>query len=940
MKAQRGSVGGPGLRGGMLVLAITGLALLIGVLDCSTKAQTSQNAATVPLTWSAPLPLDRGSVGLWQSLKKLHTRASLLQVTAHPDDEDGGMLAYQARGQGTRTMLLCLTRGEGGANVMSQDYFDALGLVRTEELLMAGRYYGVEQYWGHVIDYGFSKTKDETLKNWTHDRVLADAVRVVRMTRPLVVTSVFIGGPTDGHGNHQTTGQMMQEVFVAAGDSNAFPEQIKEGLRPWSPVKTYGRTPMRDLKDGAYSYIEKKKIPSPLPVNVTSPNGTYDPVLGSSYSQIAREGLGYQKCQNGGTGFAPAGEMMSPYTRFGSTIQAGEKENSFFDGIDVSLAGIATLAKSNEDAAFLKQGLAEINTAVEQAIKDFSIDKPEKVAPSLAAGLKANLALIRRVEDGKLSADSKYNILHELGAKRQQFNEAICQALGLVMESTVTPETAPAGRFGMGVPETFQVAIPGQKFWVKVAVTNPTSVPVQLERVFLASSPERWMFSTTDTSAGPLAGNKPISVRFAVNVPSSVAFTRPYFTRTNIDQGYYDMVDKKYMNLSHMPYSLAAWANFTYEGVQVQTAQVVQAVDRITGSGTVLQPLVVAPAISVGISPGAGVVPLDAKSFSVTTTIRSNVKGPAKGNLRLELPAGWTSAPQSAAFTMAKDDEEQSLVFQVTPRGVEQKAYQVTAVADCNGHQYREGYHMVGYPGLRNYPIYRASTFNTTGIDLKLAAGLTVGYVMGSGDEVPKALENLAVKVEELTSQDLATSDLGRYNVILLGVRTYAVRDDLRTYNSRLIEYVKNGGGVIVQYNTPEFDNNYGPYPYSMTGNPEEVTEQDSQVQILNPNHALFNWPNKITAKDFEGWVEERGSKFMKTWDPQYEALLETHDLNQEPQKGGLLYSKYGNGIYVYCAYAFYRQLPEGVPGAYRLFANLVSLSANPQARSPQKPPM
>src|SRR5258708_2070649 len=209
----------------------------------SVLAQTPYDTSIHPSIASQDIPANRGSAALWQSLKKLHTRASLIMITAHPDDEDGGMLTYESRGRGTRVALLTLNRGEGGANVMSPDYFDALGLVRTMELLSAGRYYGVDQCWTRVIDYGFSKTKAESIGRWTHDRVLADVVRVVRTVRPLVITSVFVGGPSDGHGNHQTAGAMAQEVFKAAGDPSVFPDQIEAGLRPWAPVKDYAREP-------------------------------------------------------------------------------------------------------------------------------------------------------------------------------------------------------------------------------------------------------------------------------------------------------------------------------------------------------------------------------------------------------------------------------------------------------------------------------------------------------------------------------------------------------------------------------------------------------------------------------------------------------------------------------------------------------------------------
>src|SRR6516225_6243093 len=304
-------------------------ALLIGA--CAL-AQTPYDTSIKPSTAAQEIPANRGSAALWQSLKKLHTRASLIMITAHPDDEDGGMLTYESRGKGTRVALLTLNRGEGGANVMSSDYWDALGLVRTEELLAAGRYYGVQQYFTRVIDYGFSKTKEEALEKWGHDRVLSDAVRVVRMTRPLVVTSVFVGGPTDGHGNHQVAGQMGQEVYTAAGDPNMFPDQIQAGLRPWTPLKVYARVPFMRVTDkgmydyatgkwtpvGLYNYVEKRWEPGQPLANVAIPEGDYAPALGQNYQQISRIGLGFQKSQNGGTSVPAAGEQMSPYHRFAS----------------------------------------------------------------------------------------------------------------------------------------------------------------------------------------------------------------------------------------------------------------------------------------------------------------------------------------------------------------------------------------------------------------------------------------------------------------------------------------------------------------------------------------------------------------------------------------------------------------------------------------------
>ena len=323
-------------------------------------------------------------------------------------------------------------------------------------------------------------------------------------------------------------------------------------------------------------------------------------------------------------------------------------------------------------------------------------------------------------------------------------------------------------------------------------------------------------------------------------------------------------------------------------------------------------------------------MPLTSKSFSVSAVVHSNVKGEAKGTFKLDLPNGWRSQPAAVEFSLPSDGSEQALNFEVIPSHLTTQVYSITAAAEYAGKRFTEGYQATGYPGLRPYFLYRPATYKLSGVDVKVADGLKAGYIMGSGDEVPSSLEHLGIKVTFLSPADLASGDLSKFDVILLGVRTYAAREELRTYNSRILDYARNGGVVIVQYNTPEFDHNFGPYPYEMSSNPEEVTDEASKIQILDPSNPIFNWPNQITAKDFEGWVEERGSKWLKSWDSQYSPLLETHDEGQPEQRGGLLYAKYGKGIYIYNAYAFYRQLPEGVPGAYRIFANMISLPKNP----------
>ena len=952
--------------------ALSCLMLLVswGSLACRSLAETPCQWEGNPRQDAQAIPENRGAAALSVALHKLHTRASMLMVTAHPDDEDGATLAYASRTLGARVGLLTLNRGEGGANVMSSDLWDALGLVRTEELLQADRYYCSSQYFTVAADYGFSKGLDEALQKWGKDdgRVFYEVVRVVRMTRPLVITSVFVGGPSDGHGNHAAAGLWAQKVFLAAGDPNVFPDQIKDGLRPWNPLKEYARVPFsleegyvssKGLYDyanhrwdpaGVQNYISGKFEPGAVSATVEVPVGTYSVVNGLSDQQISRTGLGWQKSQNGGSEIPAAGPAESAYHRFGSRIPAADKENSFFDGIDISLQGIADLAE-NEEHAFLTQGLSTINGLVENAINNYSVHDPSAIAPTLAKGFKATNDLIDQVNRSSLSVEAKYNVLHELKIKQAQFNDALVLALGLSITANVTHEPPPPpaakAKGGAGNDEersaarlmarfrgdqpTFQMATPGQQFPVLVHLAGGSPVSLKIDKVSLAmAGTDGSGIQAKGNDAGQLDGGGIFNALFEVQIPENAGYTRPYFDRPSLEQPYYDLRAPQYRDMPFAPYPLVAQAVVTYNDVQIQLAEVVQTVERVVGPGIVFHPMPIGPTISVTMLQGAGIVPLDKPSFPVGVRIHNNVKGPAEGNVHLQMPDGWRSDPVAAAFSFAQDGQEQVVTFNVSPSHLSEQAYHLTAVANYDNHDYKEGYVQVGYPGLRPYYLYSAAAYQTTGTDVKVAPGLQVAYIEGSGDDIPASLENLGIHVRFLSPEDLATGDLKKYDVILVGVRAYAVRSDLVTYNGRLLEYVKNGGAVVVQYQTPEFDHNFGPYPYRMTSDPEEVTDESSSVTFLEPSNPVLTWPNKIAAKDFEGWIEERGSKFMSSWDPQYQAPLETHDPGQDPQKGGLLFARYGAGFYVYTAYAFYRELPLGVPGAYRIFANLLSLPRNP----------
>ncbi len=949
-------------------------------------AQAIMASATQPLADAVALPFDRGAAGLAQSLRKLATRASLIQINAHPDDEDGGMLAYESRGVGAEVSLLSLNRGEGGQNVMTGDFWDSLGILRTEEHLAANHYYGVHLYYTRVADFGFSKTREETLKQWDHERVLGDAVRVVRETRPMVVTSVFTGNVSDGHGHHQTAGVLAQEVYTAAGDPKMFPEQIREGLLPWKPLKVYARSPFaRVTKEGIFDYATGKVEPllyrnyvtgevmhEVPPATVTVPSGTYNALFGESYAQVSREGLNQQKSQNGGVPTPPPGRADSSYHLYASRVGTGAlpaHEDGFFSGIDTSLASLATYLPADAQAD-ARAKLAAIAAQVTEATARYDANDPTKSAPALAKGLDQTRALIAALKAAKLPDEARYNALFELRIKERQFNEALAQSLGMSMVAAVQSGPTQPQRTGPGQGPTNEVpsqtVVAGESFGVGIHVADQGTLPVQIDKItLLPASGEDWKVRTPPPAApappppataadaprataaeqppptvgdpkkasptGPLAGGAVADDYLMATVPSTAMPTMPYFSRPSLEQSYYDILDARWLTHPEAPYPLTAQVSYTFEGTHATLAGVVQTTHRYNGLGTLQEPLRIAPAISVQVSPPSGILPLSSTMLPLQVTVHSSVKGPTQGTLRLDLPKGWTAEPASANFQTRRDNEDVVLRFRVTTPGLAAKVYRITAVAQVAGKQYTTGFTTIGYPGVRPYPRSAPASSSVTGVDVKVAPGLSVGYVMGSGDDVPDALQQIGVNVTLLSDADLRSGDLSTYNYIVLGVRTYTARPVLRASNTRLLDYVRRGGVVITQYQSAEFDHDYGPYPLSVPGDQgHTVVEEDANVTILKPADPLLTWPNKIGPADFDSWVEERGHGFPKSFDPHYTALTSVHDAGQDPQTGGLIYTQYGRGYYVYLAYAFFREMPEGVPGSFRIMANLLSIDKNP----------
>jgi len=901
-----------------------------------------------PATNALLLPENRGAADLEQTLKRLGTTASVLAIVAHPDDEDGELLTYLSRGLGARVTLMTLTRGEGGQNAMSAESYDALGLIRTQELLKADEYYGIEELWGTEADFGFSKTQQESFAKWGHDRVLYDAVLAVRLVRPQVILSTFVGAVSDGHGQHQVSGEIAQEAFKAAGDPKVFPEQFKLGVEPWQPLAVYSRAPFAPISGGRmFDYATGKSEPArfhnyvtgqwsegALSDDVTMPTGQWDATLGRTYAQIAREGWGQQMSQYGGADPALAEPDFTSYHLWAVAPEAATPENydgrlfagGLFDNpkvqIDTSIAGLARLVKG-EPPAWLRDGLHEIQTKLNDFEGDCKNETGAEGAHKLSPIFREALDLYARVKASDLDAQAKAGLELELGAKIEQFQTALKDFLGLDMMAYVAGGgSGPGyGRRGGSADETARSVWPGEEFGVRVHSFSAASGVRVIKTWFEAPTGESWM---RGEPTGGTADGGTTNTIYHLRVPNDAPATKPFFTRPTTEQPYYDIANESWRERSFAPYPLAAWVEFEFDGVPIRMGQVVQTLAHVSGVGGTYEPLVVTPAIGVRVNPQARILPLDGAPLPVSVTVHAEQA--AEGRVELKLPEGWRSEPAQHEFQLKNSGDTQPLTFSVLPTGdVKARVYTIDAVADSGGKKYSIGWRNVAYPSLQTTYQYEPAELKTRKVDVKVAPRLRVGYIMGTGDTVPDAIEALGIHPHLITETELASVDLSQWNVIVVGIRAYSARPELAAAQSRLDAFVEQGGTLVVQYQSATFP---APLPVTLGRMPERVVDEQSEVKLLDPASPLLNWPNKITPADFDGWLEERGHGFPDHWDPAYAALIETADPGQDPQKGGLLLLHRGKGTYVYVAYALYRQLPELVPGAYRILGNLLSAGA------------
>ncbi len=856
-----------------------------------------------------PLPVDTGATGLKQVLRQLQTTARLMHTTAHPDDEDGGMLTLEARGHGVEALLLTLTRGEGGQNKTGSNLFDELGVLRTLELLESDRYYGVEQRFTRLSDFGYSKNAEESFQQWHgHEVGLADMVRVIRTFRPDVLVSRFQGASRDGHGHHEAAGILSREAFRAAADPNRFPEQIREGLQPWQAKKLY----VDNVRPG-----EDYTVRLETTVN--------DPLLGTSYAAFAMQGLKHQLSQGAGSWNLPSGPRYATYKLVDSVLPpATDKdghESNFFAGIDTTLPGLAARVTAATVPA-LKQKLGAIAAKVKEATA--AADKsPYDAAEPLFDGLELTRKLIAEIEKSQLTPADRHELLTDLHSKQDQFERAI--ALALDLHVIADPRLLASSI----LPQGYEVVAAGDKFQLFVSTSADEKKAIRVDEI-QPELPPTWKWAREASALG--------SASFSITIPPDNALSRPQFQRSDpeTDTVYKIPGDP---TAAFPPPPIRVRVDYSWHGHHA-SYRAVAATEELGTPGTAAHKqvsLAVGAPVSVLLSPSALLLRAgDPDGFKVVVSATAYRVPPSPAVVRLQAPSDWQITPKLQELVFKNRLDKVTATFTVHPDQLSEQRYMIRAVAESGGKTYDEGFSIVSREDLGVFYYYQPAIQKISAVSVNIPEHLKIGYVMGAGDDIPTALQQLGFDVHLITPDEFAKGDLAQFGTIVLGIRAYDTRDDLKQNNQRLLDYVHNGGTLLVQYTAAVQDFNSGSFtPYPAQVGRERVSVEQAPVQILASEDPIFHYPNPITARDFEGWVQERGLYFMHEWDKAYQPLLASSDPGEAPLKGGLLRARYGKGTYIYTGYAFFRQLPAGVPGAVRLFVNLLAAGHDGSASQP-----
>ena len=803
------------------------------------------------------LPEQMTSSEIQLALQKLNVLGRVLYIAAHPDDENTNLMALWANGSLYDSAYLSITRGDGGQNLIGPELGERLGVIRTEELLDARRIDHAQQFFTRATDFGFSKTAEETMRFWDHDKILADVVWVIRNFRPDVIVTRFSPEDQLTHGHHTASAILAQEAFSAAADSNRFPEQLAF-VKPWQATRLVWNT--------SPFFFTNRNLPfDPTGLTVLEAGG-YNPLLGKAYTEIAAASVSMHKSQ--GVGSPPRRGARKEYFK---PLQGQPMTSSLFEGVDTSWSRVA-----NSES---------ISAKIRQIISKFNPADPAASVPEL---LKLRQAM-SGIQDESWIAE-----------KKVELDKIIASCLGLHVEASTATEA-----FTLG-----------QTAAIKLEAINRSNVPVTLQEVRF---PKTGYSNKIDAA---LPSNELVTKDLSCRIPEDTPYSQPYWLRKPGTLGAFAVDDQQLIGLAEnppaLPVEIALQVNSQELRYLVDTKY--RTVDPVAGE--LRRRLVIAPPVFVNMANSVLIFPTnEAKPVSVHVTAST---GPVQGELKLAVPHGWEVHPSSLPIDLKAANSEMVATFTVTPPAQDDEGT-LRAIVLVDGREYSFERVRISYPHIGVQTLMPPAEVKVVRADIRKKAD-RIGYIPGAGDDVPESLRQIGYSVKILSEPDITAENLAQFSAVVLGVRAYNTQERISNWLPELFAYVKNGGVAIAQYNTLADlkAEQLGPYPLEISR--DRVTDENAAVRILAPNHPLMNSPNKITPNDFEGWVQERGLYFPKKWDAAWTAILSCNDPKEKPLDGGLLVAKLDKGFFVYTSYSWFRQLPAGVAGAYRLFANMLSL--------------
>ena len=860
-------------------------------------------------------PTTGGITALEEALRPLGVYKRLLIIGAHPDDEDTELLTLAVRMHGAEAAYLSLNRGEGGQNLIGPELGEGLGLIRTEELLAARRIDGARQFFTRAYDFGYSKSIEDTWHHWPRDSILKDVVRIVRRFRPQVIVSVFSGTPSDGHGQHQAAGWAAHEAFRVAGDSTVFPELFaEEGFRPWSPVKLY-RSARFDRRS----------------TTLRISGGALDPVVGQSYHQIAMRSRSQHRSQDMGRlqGMGPSEIRLALSEDRSGTDRGGD---GLFAGVRTEFPFL--LSGIGGDQQTLKRLLAQYVDRVANAKAVPRPDSLEALGDSLALAWSDLVALMDEVVSASTGAIGTLvpPVLHD---QSRHLAEAIRVARGAVFDVYVDRSHS----------------VPGDSLVLTLLSWNTSAKPAGLT---MWPQQRVGVLSQARTSGGSVVGAGEVDTVTVELLPDRLAIN-PYFLQASRDGAMYRWLapvgvsDRGLFSVYGLPFGPApvrgAFTVLLDRGSLTFHREASYRY-RDQASGEVRRPVVILPRLDVILEPRNTVLQVGGEPRQFTITVTNNTGSVATGEIEPEVPSGWPRV-SAQAFRLEPGSRVTFSFSVAVPDGLETGTFRIGAVARSDdGTEYRLGVVTVDYPHIHARTFSRDAISTVKLALLEIPDMTMVGYIRGAADRVPEALWDVGLPLTIIDDAMLAQGDLSRFDAIVVGSRAYEVNETLVRHNDRLLEYARAGGLLLVQYQQYQFfDGGYAPFPMSVGGRPlvadgrtsigarqgrnshDRVADETAAVLLLDPDNPVVSQPNALTDADWDDWVQERGLYFARSWDTAYQTALEMHDPGEGPLEGSVLVADVGDGRYIYTGISFFRQLPAGVPGAYRLFMNMLAMS-------------